>query len=302
MVFYYFASNWGLCKSGYYLFGSRIPDELSFFFLYTMRNLKQILLAILIIPAIMLYIFKDTVNPLVMGAAILPAVILLVLMLIQDKERPEPFKQLFKGVGYGGLSALLAVMMVMPLAKVGVLLDAESFSNVWEAVWTAFGTAAIPEETAKLLCLYLLLRKNKYFDEYFDGIVYATTIGLGFAAFENVGYLVQAEENWPFLAVTRGLLSVPGHFFFAVLMGYYYSLAHFGHNRKRNLLMMWAVPVLAHGIFDAMLMTLSVAPGWELAFGIAFLLFCNELRKLGQRRIRELQEADNDFYNRNPFS
>lgn len=37
--------------------------------------------------------------------------------------------------------------------------------------------------------LWLLLRNNPYFDEHFDGIVYAVCIGMGFAAIENVLYL-----------------------------------------------------------------------------------------------------------------
>ena len=35
----------------------------------------------------------------------------------------------------------------------------------------AFLVAALPEEGFKLLALWLILRKNPYFDEHFDGIV-----------------------------------------------------------------------------------------------------------------------------------
>ena len=53
----------------------------------------------------------------------------------------------------------------------------------------------------------------------------------------------------------RSLLAVPGHYIFAVLMGFFYSLVHFypRHYRKYRYLI-WLAPVLAHGIYDAILM------------------------------------------------
>ena len=157
-----------------------------------------------------------------------------------------------------------------------------------------------PRGNCQAVFPWLLLRKNPHFDEYLDGIVYAVCIGLGFAAIENVGYVLDAGEAWMATAVMRALLAVPAHFFFAVLMGYYYSLAHFGHNRSRNLFLMWAAPVLAHGIYDAIAMSQEVSAGMEVAFGVAILLFCNELRKLCTRHIRELTQADQDHYQKNP--
>lgn len=57
--------------------------------------------------------------------------------------------------------------------------------GIKKAITDSLLFAAIPEELAKLFMLWLLLRKNPFFDEHFDGIVYAVCIGLGFAALEN---------------------------------------------------------------------------------------------------------------------
>ncbi|MCR4994452.1 MAG: PrsW family intramembrane metalloprotease [Bacteroidales bacterium] len=238
----------------------------------------------------------QTANLIILGLALIPAAVLMIIMLIRDKQQPEPFPWLLRGVIYGVLSAFGSMLISVPLLASGLV--PTEFHNSIEAVWHSFGAAAIPEETAKLFFLWLLLRRNPYFDEHLDGIVYSVCIGLGFAALENIEYLFAAGDAWLATGIVRALLAVPAHFFFAVLMGYYYSLVHFGHHPRRNAFKVWAVPVLAHGIYDAIAMSQSVAVGLEALFGIALLFFCNELRKLGQRHIRELAEVDNSHYNK----
>lgn len=235
----------------------------------------------------------------ILAAALLPAVVLLIVMLIRDKEHPEPPRMLVKGVFFGVLSVFVSFTMSFPLSTLSGGVD--NYSSFLGALWNAFALAAVPEECAKLLCLWLLLRKNPYFDEHLDGIVYAVCIGLGFAAFENIMYVFEAGENWAATALLRGVLSVPAHFFFAVLMGYYYSLVHFGHHPRRNAPWVLFAPILAHGIFDTIAMSQEVSEGMEGLLAVALLLFCNELRKLCKRHIIDLKAADEDHYNRNPF-
>ena len=73
--------------------------------------------------------------------------------------------------------------MLIPLGLIGVY-PAEA-TSILGSVSTAFFGAAIPEEIAKFIMLWLLLRKNRYFDEKMDGIVYAVCVSLGFEALEN---------------------------------------------------------------------------------------------------------------------
>lgn len=237
----------------------------------------------------------ESVSPIILFAALLPAALLMAFMLWRDKQQPEPASWLLRGFFFGVLSATGSFCISMPLLALGLASD--TYSNMFEATWHSFAVAAIPEELSKLFFLWLLLRRNPYFDEHLDGVVYAVCVGLGFAAFENIGYLVHAGDDWPVTAIARGILSVPAHFFFAVLMGYYYSMVHFGHHVKRNRLLVIAAPILAHGIFDAIAMTTqTISQGLQVAFTIALLLFCNELRKLCTRHIRELSAADGSLY------
>ena len=165
-------------------------------------------------------------------------------------------------------------------------------TDLWSSTAQAFLLAAVPEEAAKLFALWLILRKNPYFDEHFDGIVYAVCVGLGFAAIENVFYVLQSEEEWLTVGVVRSLLAVPGHYAFAVLMGFYYSLYHFVDHSKKTAICILLVPVIAHGIYDAIAFigVVSAAIG-----GISFLvlvLFCIKMHKVAKKKIVAQIERD----------
>lgn len=87
-------------------------------------------------------------------------------------------------------------------------------TSILVSVSTAFFGAAIPEEIAKFLMLWLLLRKNPYFDEKMVGIVYAVCVSLGFAALENIMYLFTNAEAYLSVGIARAIFAVLGHFCF----------------------------------------------------------------------------------------
>lgn len=224
-------------------------------------------------------------------AAVAPAFVLLYSINDKDKDFPEPKTQIAKGFFYGILSALMAMFIGLftePLVSL-------FYVPVISQVATAFIEAAIPEECVKLFMLWLLLRNNKHFDEYLDGVVYAISVSMGFAAFENILYLLSSDE-WVSTGIVRALVSVPGHNGFAILMGYYYSLYHYSKNKelKRNKYMIIVAPVLAHGIFDALLMVAQITEAFGFIIMILFFIFTNKLRKIGQQRILELIQKDHN--------
>lgn len=239
----------------------------------------------------MLYIIQSVV-------AIVPAVALLIYIYRKDRLNHEPWHQMLKGVGYGVEAACLAIIWgeIVDDCAVPPLFSACESMPVVGQVYSAFTTAAIPEESVKLLMLWMLLRRGRYFDEHFDGIVYAVCVGLGFAAFENVLYVVGSEEEWLSVGVSRAVFSVPGHFFFAVFMGYYYALVHFHVDDRRRLWLqgcVWLVPVLLHGAFDSFLFICDAE--YPMVSGLCYILFlalCAFMYVRGRRRIRQLFDID----------
>lgn len=223
-------------------------------------------------------------------AAILPPFLLVLYIWWKDRYQREPFLELAKAFFYGVISAGIAIVFETALSYMS-LVPSEP-TTLLQATWKAFVGAAIPEELAKLLMLWLLLRRSKYFDERFDGIVYAACIGMGFAATENIIYLFSNLEQWQSVAVGRAMFAVPGHFFFAVTMGYFYSMIYFGDMSWRKSARIFWVPVLLHGTYDALLMMREVGTMWSGILLICFYIFCFKMLKYGRKRIAEHLEKD----------
>lgn len=225
--------------------------------------------------------------------ALLPAALLWWYIWKRDQKK-EPTKLLVKATCYG-------VLICFPIALVEILISTILFgpdgqpTTLIGTTANAFLVAAIPEETFKLLALWLILRKNPYFDEHFDGIVYAVCVGLGFAGFENILYLFQNIEDWMSIAFFRSLMAVPGHYAFAILMGFYYSKYHFVDHSRRTAVMILVAPVLAHGLYDALLMTSMVnAVLGGLCFIITVVLLCR-LHVYARKKVFSMIDTDNYF-------
>ena len=227
-----------------------------------------------------------TQNILIFLLAVAPAIILITYIYLVDIKQREPIPQILKGFIYGIISAFIAIFAASFLADVQFYTD--TFSNIVEAGRLAFWGAALPEEAAKLFMLWLLVRKNKYFDEHLDGIVYAVAISMGFAAFENILYLFDNYEQWFTIGIARAILSVPGHYAFAVLMGYYYAKVHFGiSDLLKDKLMILLAPVLVHTIFDWILFTISITPVLAILLLIIFIVFVVKMHQYANARIKE---------------
>ena len=227
----------------------------------------------------------------------LPVVVLMYILYRKDSVKPEPKEQLRKAFYWGVLSCFLSFAMSGPFALIG--LYPQEVKTVMDAFRTAFFGAAIPEEIAKFAVLWYFLRKNPYFDEKFDGIVYAACVSMGFAAFENIGYLFMNTENFLRVGIMRAIFAVPAHLCFGIMMGYYYSLVKFYPNSKRhstNRFMVLFVPILLHGLYDMLLFSIGTLPPTLVLLVFAvFLVFCFRMWKYAARRIEEHLARDVNF-------
>lgn len=244
-------------------------------------------------------------------SAVVPVIVLLFFIYRKDKYQPEPLGKLILTFFVGCLSVIPAALMENVIM---VAAPSAEYMPVLNGVFTGYLVAGMSEELCKLLLLLLLIWKSPHFDEFFDGIVYAAYLSLGFACVENIMYVFQGDDQMV-TALARGLLAVPAHFLFAVTMGYYVSLAKFDSREKGGYLFKaFFYPMLLHGTYDALLMVSSnltngmaeestIIGGICLILFIIFIVFDIKLWRKGLKRIKKMQERskEQDFDRLKPF-
>lgn len=151
-----------------------------------------------------------------------------------------------------------------------------------------FFEIALVEEFCKWLMIRLLGYNSKNFDQVYDIIVYSVFVSLGFAAVENILYVV--PENLS-LGIYRALFSVPGHVSFGVFMGYFLGLAKINEKSNKSLYRIYMlssvlIPTCFHAIYNFCLMKGEV---WYL---LVFLVFVIVLYISAAREVNIVSNRD----------
>jgi hypothetical protein len=136
-----------------------------------------------------------------------------------------------------------------------------------------------------------------------DTVLYGAAAGLGFAAYENLAYLVQHAEMWRSLAALRSVLTVPFHGALGVIAGAYLAIARSGtalgaHRHHRDWarfssrILMLLAPLALHAAFDFPLLALQQMPdlvaSTRLALGAASVLVGFSSIGLAARLVRRV--------------
>jgi RsiW-degrading membrane proteinase PrsW (M82 family) len=205
--------------------------------------------------------------PTVIGtAAIAPALLMLWLVVAAD-ERPGPPVKVWTAFFLGAASISLLGVVRAPFMKILAFPE-----NPWvtQVLHSVFGVA-VPEELVKIFVIVAVSARRRRFADPMDTVVYGAAAGLGFAAYENLAYLVQHQEMWRSLAALRSVLTVPFHGSLGIIAGAYLAIARSGtalgaHRHHRDWarissrLLMLFVPIALHASFDFPLLTLQQNP------------------------------------------
>ena len=206
----------------------------------------------MIISLLFGYLFSDP-KFLLIVAAVIPALVLLIYVYRRDRIEKEPGSLLLSLVLWGIVSTFLAVIS----ESIGAVLLAYFLpggeNNRAYAFWMFFVTVGLSEEGFKYLILKWRTWRSPYFNCRFDGVVYAVFVSLGFALWENIGYVTTYGLG---AAMMRAVTAVPGHASFGVFMGASYGLARQRENEgQRDLGAVWRalavlLPAAIHGCYD----------------------------------------------------
>ena len=190
------------------------------------------------------------IHPVLIAAAVIPAIILMLYIYRSDHLEREPVGLLVKLAVLGVLATLLALVG----EKLGSLLlrGLEQRSTAYQLLMN-FLVVGLCEEGFKFLLLRLSTWNNPNFNCRYDGVVYAVFLSLGFALWENISYVFVYGLG---AALVRAVTAIPGHAAFGVFMGAWYGQAK-AQERNGNLprcrfcqRMALLVPVAIHGLYD----------------------------------------------------
>ena len=248
-------------------------------------------------------------------AALAPAVFLCIYVFKMDRNEKEPVSLLLKLLLYGALGCIPVIIIggfledilkaVFPFTMFPRNVSVHLYNFLYY-----FIVVALVEEGVKCFIMYRQTEKHPEFNSLFDGVIYAVFVSLGFAALENVLYVTQ--NGW-INAIMRAVLSVPGHMFYGVMMGYYYSLIHIykkaaeyeesfiydgyitePRHRISHSGYTWTcliVPTLAHGLYDFLC---TMGTGLSVIMLMAFVIF---MYVHCFRRISRMSQADKSDLN-----
>ena len=175
---------------------------------------------------------------------LLPAIVVVSFFYFSNKFA-EQKSNLFKAF-------LLGIFICFPA---GILNSAaiKIFGNddeINNALLTGFMAGGLVEELLKFTVLYLYFPSKNSFKRY-DVVIFALFISLGFAVYENFGYVFSkkySEISFE-VAFARAFTAVPMHIFNGIIMGYFYEFYLLTKNKKffgYTILL----PIFLHGCYN----------------------------------------------------
>jgi len=151
--------------------------------------------------------------------------------------------------GLGALATLPAVLLATPSGVLGSKIADPLAYGLFGALFTA----AVPEETLKLLVLTRYTMRH--LEEPLYGAIYGACAALGFATMEDVLCLVREGGG---VAAVRAVTGVPGHAFFGAILGHYVGRAKFAPAEAHLLIGKGALIAIGlHAAYDLPLIVIN---------------------------------------------
>ncbi|WP_434035890.1 PrsW family intramembrane metalloprotease [Formosa sp. 4Alg 33] len=207
--------------------------------------------------------------------ALAPVLAIIIYVYNKDKYEKEPKLFLFYNFVLGAIVSILITTILSLILNYFIPLDESSIAHLFIK---AFFVVAFTEEFSKYLIIRYFAQPNNAFNEPYDGIMYAVMVSMGFAATENIFYVLDGGVA---SGILRAFTAIPAHACFGILMGYFMGKAKFSNHRIKHNLLGLLFAVIFHGSYDFFLF-IDFVPGiWIGAFislGVAIVLARNAIK------------------------
>jgi len=189
--------------------------------------------------------------------ALAPVVIIIIYIYLKDKYEKEPRRLLLISFLLGAVVSIIITTIWYMLFDFA--LPSADDTNIFRQFIKAFFIVGFIEEFSKYIIVRYYAQPKAAFNEPFDGIVYAVMVSMGFAATENIFYVIEGGYQ---VALLRMFTAVPAHATFAVLMGYFMGKAKFSKNKIRLNLTGLLLAIVFHGTYDFFLFIYFIPGIW----------------------------------------
>ena len=215
--------------------------------------------------------------------AVTPIFIVILYIYYKDKYEKEPRRLLLYNFLLGAIVSIIITMIMY--YGFNIILPLPDRTSVLQQFIRAFFVVGFTEEFSKYIIVKFYSQAKADFNEPFDGIVYAVMVSMGFAATENIMYVLQGGY---YVGILRAFTAVPAHATFGILMGYFVGKAKFSKNRVVLNITGLLLAILFHGAYDFFLF-INFIPG--ISTGAFVSLFIGIL--LSRKAIKKHQDNSN---------
>lgn len=199
-------------------------------------------------------------------SALAPVAAVIVYIYVKDKYEKESKRYLTLAFVLGGVVSIIITTILYLFFD--LFLPLPDDYSIWQQFVKAFFVVGFIEEFSKYIMVRGFLQPRTVFNEPYDGIIYAVMVSMGFAAVENIMYVIQGGINVAFL---RAFTAIPAHATFGIIMGYYMGKAKFSKNKfKWNLIGLFTA-VLFHGAYDFFLF-IGFIPGISIGAFVSLIV------------------------------
>lgn len=139
-----------------------------------------------------------------------------------DKFEKEPERLIYLTFFAGVLSIIPSVLLEIPFQ-----MTTSHHPPLIRDLFFLFLWVGMVEETFKFLAVRLTVYRSSQFNEVMDGMIYMVSAAMGFAAAENVIYMLGFG---PFVGLLRAILSYLAHLSFSAILGYFMGKAKIEKN------------------------------------------------------------------------
>jgi len=207
---------------------------------------------------------------------LLPSIIWLVFFEQEDKKHPEPISVTVLAFVMGALSTFFALALQVFFNDVLLALDIASRSPLAITVFAAI------EEIVKFLAVYLVVRHHSPLREPLDAMIYLITVGLGFAAVENIASVfnqpggvetILASGRAFEVLVLRFLGATLLHALLGAGIGFHWAIGMIKHHLTGWRIFIGILGAIAlHAIFNYLVIRTGPAT-WAIPFVVIIALF-----------------------------